>query len=143
MKFGYHALAIDEKRADFPPYLWDETEEVAGQTIEQIWFVGVHSDVGGWYDERGLSNFALQWMLAKASACGMEIDKAGAAAAKYQGNPHDTKHESYEGIWIFRGSKVRTIPEGARIHKSVDERMKKPENGYKPQNLPKKYTFVS
>ena len=37
--------------------------------IEQIWFAGVHSDVGGWYDERGLSTVALHWMLEKASAC--------------------------------------------------------------------------
>ena len=51
--FGYHALAIDEKRRDFPPCLWDEANAVPGQTIEQVWFAGSHSDVGGWYDERG------------------------------------------------------------------------------------------
>lgn len=68
--YGYHALAIDEKRRDFAPCLWDESNVAAGQTIEQVWFAGVHADVGGWYDERGLSNIALRWMLGKAAACG-------------------------------------------------------------------------
>lgn len=139
-KFGYHALAIDEKRKDFPPCRWDETQKVAGQTIEQVWFAGVHSDVGGWYDERGLSNTALLWMIEKAQACGMEVDRNRIAA--YKSNPHDTIHESYEGFWIFRGSQVRTIPNGALIHRSAIERMESAANGYKPQNLPANFTIV-
>ena len=69
---GYHALAIDEVRRDFPPCLWDEPA-ADGQTIEQVWFAGVHSDIGGWYDERGLSNLTLHWMLEKASSCGLRV----------------------------------------------------------------------
>lgn len=42
---AYHALAIDEKRLQFPPTLW--TSPSAGQTLEQVWFTGVHSDIGG------------------------------------------------------------------------------------------------
>lgn len=141
VKFGYHAISIDEKRSDFPPYPWDETKIAPGQTIEQVWFAGVHSDVGGWYDERGLSNIALRWMIGKASACGMLIDKNRAAG--YQPNPHDIMHESYSGFWRFRGRHVRKIPDGARIHASVKERMRKRSNQYKPKNLPKNYKVVS
>jgi uncharacterized protein (DUF2235 family) len=140
VKFGYHALSIDEKRKDFPPCPWDESK-IAGQTIEQVWFAGVHSDVGGWYDERGLSNIALRWMIDKASAAGMEVDMN--RAAKYHPNPHDMMHESYEGFWIFRGTEVRRIPEGALIHSSVDERMRKGDNAYRPRNLPQNYKLVS
>jgi uncharacterized protein (DUF2235 family) len=138
---GYQAIAIDEKRRDFPPCSWDETQKIPGQTIEQVWFAGVHSDVGGWYDERGLSNVALRWMIDKASACGMEVDKNRAAA--YQTNPHDKMHDSYEGIWIIRGSQVRKIPDGASIHSSVKERMDRRQNQYTPQNLPANYKIVT
>lgn len=140
VNYGYQALAIDEKRRDFPPCLWDETQKIAGQTIEQVWFAGVHSDVGGWYDERGLSNTALRWMIDKASACGVEIDQS--RTAQFQPNPHDVLHESYSGFWVFRGSKVRKIPEGSLVHVSVDERMKRAQNKYKPQNLPTKYKLI-
>jgi uncharacterized protein (DUF2235 family) len=57
-----HALAINERRAPFTPTLWYEKPK-AGQTVEQRWFVGVHSDIGGGYPDTGLSDIALQWML--------------------------------------------------------------------------------
>lgn len=140
VKFGYHALSIDEKRKDFPPCLWDEERVVAGQTIEQVWFAGVHSDVGGWYDERGLANVSLAWMMGRAKACGLELDES--RLARFSGDPHDEKHESYSGFWRFRGSRVRKIPEDALIHRSVIERIDNPANRYKPKNLPNDYTVV-
>ena len=48
VKFGFHALSIDEKRRDFPPSLWNEANAVKGRTIEQVWFAGCHSAAGGW-----------------------------------------------------------------------------------------------
>ena len=42
---AYHALAIDEKRLQFPPTLWT-SQPAPGQTLEQVWFCGVHSDIG-------------------------------------------------------------------------------------------------
>lgn len=73
-----HALAIDERRRMFRPYLWKESEEYwAGpfrpndpvpQDVKQVWFPGVHSDVGGGYAEvdSGLSKKALEWMIDEA-----------------------------------------------------------------------------
>lgn len=138
--FGYHALAIDEKRKDFPPFLWDPRRVRSGQTIQQVWFAGVHSDVGGWYDERGLANIALTWMMAKAKAAGLEVDDA--RLSEFQGDPHDKIHQSYGGFWRFRGSRVRKIPEGALLHRSVIDRMNDPANRYHPKNLPTHYTVV-
>lgn len=139
-KYGYHALAIDERRKDFPPSLWDESPQVAGQTIEQVWFAGVHSNVGGWYDERGLSNVALHWMMGKARQCGLDIDTN--ALSQRPPNPHDKLTESFEGFWRFRGSRTRKIPEGAKIHKSVFDRINNPENNYHPKNLLQTYLQV-
>ena len=137
---GYHALAIDEKRRDFPPSLWDEQAVQPGQTLEQVWFAGVHSDVGGWYDERGLSNIALHWMLANAQRCGLQLNES--ELAQHRQNPHAVAHESYTGFWRMRGSARRTIPEHAKVHQSVKERMDEPANAYHPDNLPVQVQFV-
>lgn len=140
VKFGYHAISVDERRKDFPSCGWDEASVQAHQTIEQVWFSGVHSDVGGWYDERDLSNITLKWMLGKASAAGMVVDDAGVAAL--QSNPHGKIHESYSGFWKFRGSRTRKIPEGAWIHRSVFDRKDNAGNKYKPKNLPENFKIV-
>ncbi len=134
VKFGYHALAIDEKRRDFAPCLWDESEVTEGQTIEQVWFAGVHSDVGGWYEERGLSNLALHWMLEKAAARGLRIDRTELASRR--ADPLGVMHQSYTGLWKARGRRTRKIPEGARIHRSVFERLESSGARYHPKNLP-------
>lgn len=65
MTFGFHTTSIDEKIKNFPKYLWDESDVIAMQTLEQVWFAGVHTDVGGWYDDCGLENISLHWMLKK------------------------------------------------------------------------------
>ena len=72
---AYHALAIDERRAEFPATLW--TSSAPGQTMEQVWFCGVHCDVGGSYpadsDGSALSDLTLAWMVSKASALGVQF----------------------------------------------------------------------
>ena len=140
VKFGCHAVSIDERRKDFLPCLWDESHASEGQRLEQVWFPGVHSNVGGWYDERGLSNGALQWMIRKAMDCGMQVDEE--RLAQYVPNPHDKMHNSYSGFWRIRGSRTRKIPEGALIHRSAVERRDNPGNRYHPRNLPSKFTVV-
>lgn len=140
VRFGYHALAIDEKRTDFPPSLWDETRAGKGQTIEQVWFAGVHSDVGGWYEDRGLSNISLHWMLNRAQACGLRLTMP--AQPRLNPDPHGKGHASDTGFWRFRGCRTRMIPDGARVHRSVQERMNNPANDYEPGNLPKSFAWV-
>ncbi len=139
VSFGYQAISIDEKRKDFPICMWNESDS-AGPFIEQVWFAGVHSDVGGWYNERGLSNITMQWMLQKAKSAGLDIDDA--LVATMPGDHNDKIHESYSGFWKFRGSRARKIPEGALIHKSVIDRVNNPANKYKPKNLPDDYSVV-
>lgn len=135
VKHGYHALSIDEKRKDFPPCLWldDSTDLARGQTVEQVWFAGVHSDVGGWYDERGLANISLHWMLKQAKAKGLKIDQARLEART--ADPYDELHNSRNGIWRLRGTHVRKIPPGSRVHRSVFERKRRRSNNYRPKNL--------
>lgn len=70
---GYHAIAIDENRRDYDVCLWNPVEKPQ-QTIEQRWFIGAHSDVGGGYEDRKLSDLTLRWMQEKASALGLDLN---------------------------------------------------------------------
>jgi uncharacterized protein (DUF2235 family) len=97
VKFAYHALSIDERRAPFEPTLWLGKPK-PGQTVEQTWFCGVHSDVGGGYPERGLSDVALEWMIAKARNAGLAFDAATMAANPTQPNHRGTLHDSTNGL---------------------------------------------
>tara|TARA_R110000850_G_C9990205_1_gene466943 strand:+ start:5081 stop:6331 length:1251 start_codon:yes stop_codon:yes gene_type:complete len=71
VEVALHALAIDEKRSAFPPTLWDrdaQAQPVSGQIVEQVWFAGVHSNVGGSYGDAMLSDIALDWMVKRVKA---------------------------------------------------------------------------
>lgn len=75
-----HAISIDEQRAFFRQNLWHTAAPSAAagpQDVKQVWFPGVHCDVGGGYPESecGLSKIALEWMLAEAQACGLRLNR--------------------------------------------------------------------
>jgi len=59
---AYQALAIDDERKTFHPILWDEKDILPYQSIKQVWFCGMHTDVGGGYDKQDLSNIPLIWL---------------------------------------------------------------------------------
>jgi uncharacterized protein (DUF2235 family) len=91
------ALAIDEVRFDFRPEIW--TKAAPGQTLEQRWFAGVHSNVGGGYVDDGLANLAFTWMLGEATSHGLAVDVP--FTKKYNGYAQDRLYRS-ESIF-FRG----------------------------------------
>ena len=134
VKYGYQALAIDEKRRPYRPSLWDESLKNCHQKIEQVWFAGVHSDIGGGYKERGLPNITLHWMVHKAMEWGMRINEQ--KLSEYKLDPNGVIHESYKGVFKFSGKHIRKIPEGSKVHKSVKERITNKKNKYEPKNLP-------
>ncbi len=64
-----HALATDELRYDFRPEIWNGKHD--HQTLQQRWFPGVHSNVGGGYVKDGLANLSLSWFLEEARKLGL------------------------------------------------------------------------
>jgi uncharacterized protein (DUF2235 family) len=134
---AYQALAIDERRSEFPPTLW--TTQAPGQTVDQVWFTGVHGDVGGGYpdDKAGtaLSDITLGWMLAKAAALGLAIDPGVAKQLRVPLDAKlalDTKHESWNVAWLF--PKHRMIDAEAVLANSVSVRCVH-DPTYRPSNL--------
>ena len=101
VKHAYHALALDERRAAFSPDLWTgiPTDD---QVIEQCWFRGAHSDVGGGYKETGLSDIALLWMVEKAEALGLEFDHRYLDRLT-EPNPVMASHDSYSTLYRLMG----------------------------------------
>lgn len=73
VRYAFHALSMDDDRILFHPTIWNEptiAETKAAdagtanrQTFSQVWFPGVHADVGGGYAETGLSDVTLAWMI--------------------------------------------------------------------------------
>jgi hypothetical protein len=58
-----HALAIDEERTEFEAAVWRQPRYRGYKTVEQVWFPGGHSNIGGGFEDRGLSDLTLDWMV--------------------------------------------------------------------------------
>jgi uncharacterized protein (DUF2235 family) len=116
VRHARHALAIDEHRLDFEPALWTEKPSV---DIQQVWFAGGHSDIGGGYRDRALGDYAASWMVGEADACGLRFAKHFVDDLKpdFRGKQHD----EYRGVYkALRRDTVRTVT--PRLHRSVKER---------------------
>lgn len=156
IEIGRHAIAIDERRAFFRSHLWrtpaDKSQPHGPKNLKQVWFPGVHCDVGGGYpeSESGLANVALEWMLDEAEEVGLEVDpvRRGEILGQAGGNRYvrpDSKamaHESLKGAWhlaeyvpkkhfdwqtrkeVRRMNRCRrrTIPPNSLVHVSAYER---------------------
>jgi uncharacterized protein (DUF2235 family) len=136
---AFHAVAIDERRAEFPPTLWTSAP-AAGQTVRQVYFCGVHCDVGGGYPGdsgtgTALSDITFSWMMRNAQGLGLVFD-AG-VLSKYP-SPLDKKaaldtlHDSWSPLWLF--PKARQIAADAVLANSVAVRCQQ-ISSYRPANL--------
>jgi len=65
IEIGLHAMAIDEWRRSFSATAWVTDKEEDRPGVEQVWFAGAHSNIGGGYRRAGLSDLALIWMMAR------------------------------------------------------------------------------
>lgn len=82
------AMAIDERRRMFRLNAWKEGQPYRPapfnpaseipQDVLQVWFAGVHADIGGGYpeSESGLSKYPLLWMIEEAHAKGLLVNRA-------------------------------------------------------------------
>lgn len=108
--YAYHALAIDEQRAPFIPTLWRKSANSESQVLEQVWFPGVHSNVGGGYEDESLSDVPLQWMVTKAALTGLVFQKTLLSDIKPnpQGHMYDSMDCLYRFLGILRYGNFRT-----------------------------------
>jgi uncharacterized protein (DUF2235 family) len=74
-----HAMAMDESRALFPLTRLCDDQGGHSQSLLEVWFRGVHSDIGGGNGNRALNWIALQWMFVHAKRAGLPISEAAIA----------------------------------------------------------------
>ena len=142
---GFHAVALDERRNDFVPTLWDPAPNV----IQRL-FPGAHGDVGGGYPtanaESGLSDGALKWMLEQLSGAGVIFSTASPYV--FQPKPGGTAHKPWaHAPWTLPGISLgpRSFPIGMPADPSIAARKAAgsvvaepgdPSGPYNPTNLP-------
>jgi uncharacterized protein (DUF2235 family) len=135
---AYHAVCIDERRAQFMPTLWtnaDGSYRTNDDQVQQVWFSGVHCDVGGSYVESQLSAIAMSWMMKKAMALGLTFtDTAMKQYVKVDpSNAVGPPHEEWKIIpWGI--PKHRTVPPNVVMSNSVQLRLDGMKE-YTPENL--------
>lgn len=125
VKHGFHALAHNETRVAYAPVLWDTAEDYEGHLV-QMWFRGVHGDVGGHLSgrhfARPLANIPLVWMLENAQSCGLPLPAGWQVRF-----PQDAAAPSIGtfvgfGRWfITRRARVVGADPSERVHPSVSE----------------------
>jgi uncharacterized protein (DUF2235 family) len=139
VKFAYHAVAIDERRPQFSPSLWEQQRGApADQVLEQAWFAGVHSNVGGGYENTGLSAITLLWMKERAGSAGLAFDEQYFSSERLVPNPLGLLRDSRIGFYRWFPPEWRTIGASPNGHESVSptalERLHAMPS-YRPRNL--------
>jgi hypothetical protein len=177
IKKARHALAIDEERQTFFPVLWDETAQntrpsaasrsVSLEQLLQVWFSGVHSNVGGGYPDDAMANVSLAWMLAEAKATGLMFkglpdaepdaplttdsakdkdgrlyDSRSGLGGYYRYGPR--KIADFYASMPKRNNQGQTVHSPVpKIHESVFGRIRNGAHFYAPIGLPADYEVVT
>ena len=136
---AFHAVAIDEQRGPFKAALWNQSPEAQaeGQELEQVWFAGVHADVGGGYPRTGLADITLAWMVERARRCGLAFDSA--PELDVDEALGDTLHNSRKGFYKLLSPAPRAlgqVPTGREsVASTAVQRHERGIDGYRPKPL--------
>ena len=133
---AYHALAIDERRKPFRPSVWKRPDGWKGQ-LEQVWFAGVHSNVGGGYNPDGLANEALHWMVEKAEALGLEFDSEYLQhfLPCFDSLLRDSMSTMYRAMGQHERPLGALAADGEAVHQSALDRLASATCAYGPKQL--------
>jgi uncharacterized protein (DUF2235 family) len=174
-----HALSLDDERTTFHPVLWSEEDTapppradghryIQDERISQVWFAGVHANVGGGYPDDSLSHVPLYWIMNEARLCGLrfKVDppadpdalRRAKSALDMDGRLYNSRH-GLAGYYRYGPRKLQelcnmrlslkkntgnavTIPE-PKIHASVFKRIIHGAHAYAPIGLPERYAVVT
>jgi uncharacterized protein (DUF2235 family) len=169
-----HALSLDDERTTFHPVLWNERHETtkAGapystkdERISQVWFAGMHANVGGGYPDDSLACVPLYWIMEEARACGLRFKQPPASdpnaiaqtksAQDKDGRIYNSR-SGFSSYYRYGPRKIarlcrqkfsRTLGDEVhidcpKIHESVLERIKNNAHVYAPIGIPAHYEVV-
>jgi uncharacterized protein (DUF2235 family) len=125
-----HALAIDEKRRFYAAYRFDpELVATDPERFREVWFAGVHSDVGGQFaDDHRLSDIAFSWMATEAGLHGLRLDakrfrRLTVGTAPPTDDALGTIHTNSWMWWLLGGWRSRRVLHKDLVAPSVLERI--------------------
>lgn len=169
-----HALSLDDERTTFHPLLWDErmetvatgTRKTSSERITQVWFAGVHSNVGGGYPDDSLAHVSLTWMLSEARSRGLTLKAAPGAdpdaftrvrsTQDKDGRIYDSRN-GLSGYYRYGPRSVAALSDTKftadkrdrvniaipKIHESVFDRISVDAHLYAPVALPPAYEILT
>ena len=173
VKRACHAMALDDERETFFPLLWNEQKETqnastngSDEGISQVWFSGVHSNVGGGYPDDSLAHTSLRWMASHAARSGLRfipsecspvrpgaemiprawIERAVACA------PMNDSRRGLGAYYRYRPRPVHSLCHDPiagvqivrpKVHESVFQRLRDSLDGYATIVLPERYAVVN
>jgi len=167
-------LSLDDERTTFHPLLWDESPETVAtgtrgtdsERITQVWFAGVHSNVGGGYPDDSLAHVSLTWILSEAKRRGLTLKEAPGAdpdAFKRVCSTQDKDGRIYDsrnglgGYYRYGPRNVAALSDTRysddkrdcvkiampKIHESVFARIAVDAHLYAPVGLPPAYEILT
>lgn len=174
VKRACHALSIDDERTTFHPVLWDERAEpplmpradgklyLADERISQVWFAGVHSNVGGGYPDDSLAYIPLTWIMNEAANAGLTFKTKAQASPQTLLHPptvEDKDGRQYDprsglgGYYRYGPRDIRELGKELlarrgghavpKVHVSVLKRIRNNAHVYAPNGIPADYQVVT
>jgi uncharacterized protein (DUF2235 family) len=117
VEHAVQALAVDERRGPYTPTLWTLAADralLAGQTVLQVWFPGVHSDIGGGYLDKGIGDITWDFMMRQAARHGLVVDP-DEPTPRLDLVPLPAQHDSFSDTWKLLCGRLKVVPEGVRV----------------------------
>ncbi|MHC2282175.1 hypothetical protein ACVME8_008818 [Bradyrhizobium diazoefficiens] len=164
-----HALSLDDERTTFHPVLWNENG-VPKEKLSQVWFSGVHSNVGGGYPDDSLAHIPLFWIMKEAEARGLHFKTAPnkpndpdpdmIVYAEWRRDKDGRLYDSRNGLGGYYRYGPRKIDDLSHmrfslrktdlvdngppvIHETAINRARKGAHRYAPIGIPEKYTVMT
>jgi uncharacterized protein (DUF2235 family) len=178
VKRACHALSIDDERTTFHPVLWTEAGESAVPTdangarwlkderLSQVWFSGVHANVGGGYPDDALAYIPLYWIMQEARLRGLvfktdppndpDAFRSAASARDKDGRQYNSR-AGVAGYYRYGPRKIKDLCHNRlsgrkrdtveialpKVHETVLHRLRSDSNAYAPIGIPAEYAVVS
>lgn len=169
VRHARQALALDDERNAFHPRLWNEAPDshdpdlgtpnanrrsrhIDDERISQVWFCGMHANVGGGYADDSLSYVPLQWIMSEANKHGLRLEPSIwqelMALSDENGKLYDSRH-GIASYYCYNPRRIdrlnRTdmvrVPR-TKVHESVLRRIRVDPEGYAPISLPPNFSVV-
>ena len=166
-----HALALDDERNAFHPRLWNDADDsidladprgrdgqpvapnIGHERISQVWFAGMHANVGGGYPDDGLACVALGWVMDQAELNGLRLEPQIRDELKALADDNAPLYDSRHGLagyYRYNPRRIEALVQRDRlrigpvkVHESVLRRIQAGTDGYAPITLPPGFAVVT